>query len=354
MRPLSPTSAPLSLPPYASARALAKGEGWTFLDANESPEPPIYETGTIPALNRYPDPTADALREAIGERYGLSSAQVLCACGIDEIIELAIGTFSKPDDVIASAGPTYPLYRYRTLVQRRRYAEIPLTAEWQLPCDVLSCIPIDTTILFLCTPNNPTGTMLDFARITAITDAFPGLIIVDEAYGEFADIKGTPSAMQLVRQGAANILVCRTFSKAYRAAGLRLGYALGSAALISQLLKTKLPYNLNTLSQTIGVQIWSDREGMESNVKMLAARSVALAEACRKLGCTVPMSITNFFLLQLPVGMDGAQFYERLRREERILVRPFGTINGRESLRVTTGTPDENLRFLSVLTSFLS
>ncbi|MFA6523808.1 MAG: histidinol-phosphate transaminase [Candidatus Peribacteraceae bacterium] len=351
--PPSPASI-ATLPPYASARMLAKGEGWTFLDANECPEAPDYDRSALPDINRYPDPTADALREAIGERFGLVADQVFCACGIDQIIDLVITTFSEPGNVIVSAGPTFPLYRYRALVQARRYAEIPLTEDWQLPDEFCRRIPQNAAILFLCTPNNPTGTTLPAERIAEIANTFPGLVIVDEAYGEFADANDIPSATLLVREGAENLIVCRTFSKAYRAAGLRLGYALGNASLISRLQKTKLPYNVNAPAQTIGLQLWRDRKSMEATVRTLAVRTAALAGSCRRLGCEIPRSITNFFLLRLPNGRSGTTLYETLRDSERILVRPSGVINGRESLRVTTGTPEENSRFLSALTSFLS
>lgn len=338
-----------SLPPYKSARGICKGESWIFMDAGECPLPPDYNLEPL-KINFYPDPTGDYLRLTIADIYGLKTDNICLGCGIDEILDLAIRTFSNPGDEVLGFTPSFPLYEYRSKVNSRRYKSVPLKKDYTLNADLLlSKVTAKTKILILCNPNNPTGTYLDPDIIRKIIKSFRGLVIVDEAYGEFLDLQKTPSAINLVRSGSANVLVCRTFSKAYAAAGIRLGYGLASTEIITALLKTKLPYNVNSLSQTIGIDLFTKQSMMKKNVGALYQRSRKLAKACKYLGCTVSPSITHFFLLQFPNEADPDLIYKCLMNDYRIVIRPFGLINGINSFRISTGTREQNKLFLSAL-----
>ncbi len=343
-----------SLVPYRSARSILKGPEWIFLDAGECPDVPLYELEPKPQINRYPDPTSDDLRDAIGGFYGLKRENVFMSCGIDELIDLCIKTFVRPGRTVLSCDPTFPVYKMLAHVNGKEYVSVPLTSDFQLNIDAVEASYDAADLLFLCTPNNPTGTIIDQELVLRVLSRFPGLVVVDEAYGEFLEVNGMPTAVERLKKGAKNLLVCRTFSKAFRGAGIRLGYGIASPDIIDILLKTKLPYNINALTQSVGMQLWNARSAMEKNVAFLQSERARVAKRCEEFGCTVSDSVTHFFLLQLPDGKSAEQIYARLRDEYRVVVRPFGTINGRQSLRVSIGSPQQNDVFLSALSTLLS
>ncbi len=342
-----------SLVPYRSARAILKGPEWIFLDAGECSEVPLLSLKQS-LINRYPDPTADVLRDAISDYYGLRRQNVFMSCGIDELIDLSIKTFVRPGRAVLSCDPTFPVYKMLAQINNRDYVSLPLTRHYCINIDALESAYDSADILFLCSPNNPTGTVIDDSVIQRVVDTFPGLVIADEAYGEFLEANGISTAVDILQKGAKNLLVCRTFSKAFRGAGIRLGYGLATSDIIDQFLKTKLPYNVNMLTQDIGLQLWNDRSAMQKNVRSLQRERKRVATSCEKLGCTVSKSITHFFLLQFPDGVSAYEIYIRLRDDYRIVVRPFGVINGRESLRISMGTKEQNDFFLLSLSRLLS
>ncbi|MDO8648770.1 MAG: aminotransferase class I/II-fold pyridoxal phosphate-dependent enzyme [Candidatus Peregrinibacteria bacterium] len=339
-----------SLIPYSSARSILKGEGWTFLDASESPV--LCPSAGANAMNRYPDPTCDTLRDAIADRFALMAANICVTSGIDELIELAIRAFSAPGSIVASFDPTYALYRVSAQASGRTYTSIPLTNSFSLPADAAAAAsPAD--VVFLCSPNNPTGTVLELPAVEEIIAQAKGIVVIDEAYGEFADRGGYTSGLSFVQRGAKNVIVARTFSKAYGGAGLRLGYGIACPEIIDQLLKVKPPYNVSSLSQTLGLALWREEEWMRANVETLCRECERVSSACRALGCDVTESVTHFFLLTPPADMDAGTLYTRLRDEYCIVVRPIGEINGRASLRVSMGTAEQNDLFLSALSTLM-
>jgi len=333
---------------------MTKGNAWIFMDSGECTAPLPYSVDLQTGINRYPDPTGDTLRDAIASTYGLKRENVFLGCGIDEVLDRAITTFSPPGGKLLSFEPTFPPYRIFGQTQGRTYISVPLTPDFGLQEEAAIAAARSADIVFICSPNNPTGTVLDPGVITKIIDAAPGLVVIDEAYGEFCELQNLPVQIDSVRTGAKNVLVTRTFSKAYAAAGIRLGYGLASTEIIGELLKTKLPYNVNALSQSIGCSLLEGRSAMEENVRALLKSRALLAKGCKELGCTVSRSVTHFFLLQLPERYSAGNFYQFLRNTYRIAVRPFGIINGKESLRVSTGTDEQNNLFLKALSAFLS
>ncbi len=350
--PLSANIAQLE--PYKSGRSLLKGGEYVFMDAGESPFVPAYDRSGLPDINRYPDPTADVLRDEIANLYGVERQQIITTCGIDELIDLFIKAFVRSERSILTFSPTFPMFFFAAQVNNKRYISVQLRPDFSLDINALKTQWCEADILILCTPNNPTGTTIELSDIREILGSFPGLVVVDEAYGEYAKEMGMPSAIDLIRQGAENLLVCRTFSKAYRAAGIRLGYGIASEKIIAALQKTKLPYNVNTLTQSIGIELLRDQKGMQQNVRTLQKESVRVQEECRNLGCDVSKSITHFFLLAPPPNVETRMVYEKLRDTFAIAVRPYGVINGKESLRINVGTPDQNTNFLLALSTILS
>lgn len=343
-----------SLKPYQSGRSIVKGEDWIFLDSGECPKSLPCKFTSLPDINRYPDPTADSLRDAIADSYDINYENVFISSGIDELIELAIKTFSEPGGTVLSFDPTFPVYRISALSQGRKYVSGNLRSDFSIDKETVELAASEADVIFVCSPNNPTGTVLDQSVIISIIEAAKGLVVLDEAYGEFAELQGLPTGISRVKEGQRNILVTRTFSKAYAAAGIRLGFGIACEEIIEQLLKVKLPYNVNAFSQTTGLALWKQKDQMKENVLSLLSGCKQLMGGCKKLGCTVSDSATHFFLLQLPDGYSTSKLYEYLLSDYRIVVRLFGKINDRESLRVSTGTSEQNELFLSALSLFLS
>jgi len=343
-----------ALEPYTSARSLCKGDSWTFMDANESPVPGI-ELPSLPSLNRYPDPTADRLRDAIAATFSASRENLVLGNGSDELIDLCVRAFVRPGREVMSAGPTYGVYAVCSAVQGVPYRTVSLTKKLLVDVPALLGESARADILFLCSPNNPTGLSLPRADLARIVREFRGIVVVDEAYGEFADDAGIPSAIKMVKEGAENLVVLRTFSKAFGAAGIRLGYAVGSRFLIGVLLRIKPPYNVNALTQAVGLALWDKREDMQKRVTGLKRAKTSLMEACAALGCIVIPSVTNFFLILPPEGKSADGLLRRLRDEERIVLRRIAdTPVLTNALRITVGMKEQNLNLISALTYLLS
>jgi histidinol-phosphate aminotransferase len=342
-----------SLRPYASARSLLKGDQWIFMDANESP---VAEDLTLPALplwNRYPDPTADRLRTAIASYYGLSIDNVIAANGSDELIDLVVRTFVSPGRHVLGLQPSYGMYRVSADINGHDFVTVPLTEDFGIDESAVAEAAENADVLFICNPNNPTGTLADLSLLKRLRKRFSGLMVIDEAYGEFADAQGYPSAIDCVDHGAANLIVLRTFSKAFGAAGIRLGYGIGATSIINVLLKTKSPYNVNVFTQAVGWHLWNERARMEKKVMQILEERSRLMEGCEHLGCRVFGSVTNFFLVQPPAAVRSEELYLRLRDQYRIVLRQIAVAQ-QFLLRITVGMPHENDALLSSLASLLS
>ena len=352
MNPLPPNVA--SLCPYQSARSLRKGEGWIFMDANESPLEVAATPIVLPPLNRYPDPTADALRDAVAAFYNLQRRNLMMANGSDELIDLLVRSFVRAGRKAAAPTPSYGMYRIAADSAGADFVVARLRADFSVDENSLRAVLDDADLLFICSPNNPTGTVVARELIERLSAAFSGLIVVDEAYGEFADAEGVPSSIELVRRGVENIVVLRTFSKAFAAAGIRLGYAIANERIIDVLLRMKPPYNVNVLTQATGLALWRRRDAMERNVRELIAARNILAAECERLGCSVFPSRTNFFLLRPPRGVSAQMLQESLLENHRIVVRRFPNVPEMENLlRVSVGTPEHNELFLSSIAKLL-
>lgn len=324
------------------------------MDANESPVPGI-ELPSLPPLNRYPDPTADHLRDAIAETYSVSRENIVLGNGSDELIDLCIRAFVRQGREVVSVDPTYGVYGVCSAIQGVSYRAVTLTKDFLVDIPAFLKAGRDADVLFLCSPNNPTGLSIPKMHLARIVRELRGIVVVDEAYGEFADDAGIPSAIEMVKEGSENLVVLRTFSKAFGAAGIRLGYAVGARPLIDVLLRIKPPYNVNSMTQAVGLALWGKREEMRERVAELRRWKIPMVETCEELGCTVIPGIANFFLIQPPKGRNADDLLRRLRDEKRIVIRRINnTPILANALRITVGTQEQNRSFISTLSSLLS
>ncbi len=326
------------------------------MDANESPvalnamQSPFSDIN----INRYPDPTADELRNTIGDFYGVSIDHVFIGNGCDELISLCVQAFVRPAHGVLSIEPTYGMYRVCADTFGTSYWTVPLATDFSLDIQKLQKHFERSDVIFLCTPNNPTGTLIPQSVLEWVIEEFSGLIVIDEAYGEFADANRSPSSIEYVKRGTKNIIVLRTFSKAFGAAGIRLGYGIADEQIITQLMKVKMPYNVGVLTQQIGATLWQERAKMEENVRCLQSERIYLEEKINALGCTVFPSVTNFFLMKPPTDIQSDLLYTQLRDTFGIVLRNFGSKPLLQNmLRITVGTREQNDNLVSALSSLL-
>ena len=328
-----------SLAPYSSARDEYSGKAaHVFLDANESP----YNSPT----NRYPDPLQRELRHELALVKGVAPESIFLGNGSDEAIDLTLRIFCEPgrDNVLAPA-PTYGMYAVCAEVNQVEYRSVPLGEDFAFSAQqLLAAADAHTKVIFLCNPNNPTGNLLPAAEVEEVLRRFPGVVVVDEAYGDFA-----PEASLRARLAEfPRLIVLQTFSKAWASAGIRLGIAMAHPQLIACFNKVKYPYNVNVLTQQHGLRMLRRRDEVaEWTARTLAERerlmqAVAELPLCRR----VFPSAANFFLVRVS---DARRLYDALV-ERGIIVRNRSSITLCENcLRISVGTPQENDELLAAL-----
>src|SRR5690606_36188880 len=309
-----------------------------FLDANENP----FENG----VNRYPDPHQRSLRTLLAKLKGTAENQVLLGNGSDEVLDLIFRAFCEPHgDNIISLPPTYGMYQVLSGINAVEHREVPLTYGFQpnVP-KILAATDRNTKLIFICSPNNPTGNSLDVEPIKALLDSFHGLVVIDEAYIDFSDGDGWLPELG----NYPNLVVTQTLSKAYGMAGIRLGVCYASPEIISILNKIKPPYNVNQLTQQRAYQRLLDQQGVEQEVATVLEERKKLAKALRDLDFVerVYPSDTNFVLARVD---DADRRYGELL-EQRIVVRNRSKQpNCENTLRFTVGTPMENENLIQIL-----
>jgi histidinol-phosphate aminotransferase len=338
----------LDLQPYSSARMEARSRG-VMLNANESPWAPVGNDAST--LNRYPDPQPTALRVTLAELYGVAPERVLIGRGSDEAIDLLVRAFCREGrDAIVISPPTFGMYAVAARIQGAAVIEVPLAADFGVDTDaLLAAVTEDTKLVFLCTPNNPTGNLVPLTTIARLADALRdrALLVVDEAYLEFAD--GAPSAI-ILQQRHENIAVLRTLSKAYGLAGARVGALVADARIVSLLRRIQAPYPLPALSVSAALTALSSVAVAESGVRIDILRSererltVALT-AARGVLAVYP-SAANFLCVRF---VDAASTYARLL-DHGVVVRDVSAYPQLEGcLRITIGAPNENAQMLAAL-----
>lgn len=342
MRPLDELVRPniRALKPYSTARdEYAGGEISTWLDANENP----YDNG----VNRYPDPHQKALKQQIAALKGVPEAQIFIGNGSDEAIDLAYRIFCRPGvDNAVSIAPTYGMYRVAADVNDVEMREVPLGEDFTLPVDaLLAAADEHTKLLWLCSPNNPTGNAFPADEIERLLREFDGMVLLDEAYIDFSDTPGFLSRLAEF----PNLIVLQTLSKAWGMAGLRLGLAFASEPVAALFARVKYPYNINCLAQQAVAERLS--RDIAPQVAELCTERNALTWALADCPAIVQVypSDANFILVRTP---DPDRLYDALI-SAGVIVRNRSRIPGCAGcLRITVGTPEENARMLETVKNF--
>lgn len=327
-----------NLKAYSSARDEFKGEASVYLDANENPLNGPY--------NRYPDPLQWKLKEKVSEIKHVDVQNIFFGNGSDEPIDLVIRIFCEPAvDNIVSIDPTYGMYKVCADINNIEYRQVLLKDSFSLDADsVLKATDDNTKIIFLCSPNNPSGNLLDENEILKIIQNFSGIVVVDEAYIDFA-----PEASWVPHLDKyPNLVILQTFSKAWGIAAVRLGMAFASPEIISLFNKVKYPYNINVLTQNF-VQTELDKlELKEEWVKTILEQRAYLEKELQKIALVekIHPSDANFILVKVE---DANMTYNKLV-EKGIIIRNRNKVslcNG--CLRITVGTEAENNTLIEAL-----
>jgi len=323
------------------------------LNTNESPFPPpqgwvddLRDAVGALAFHRYPDRGASALRAAIAELHGVRADQVFCANGSNEVLQTLLLAYGGPGRSAAVFEPTYAMH---SLIAKHTATDVHVGArhsDFTLDIDAVAATPADIT--FVCSPNNPTGRAEPREVVEKVLETAPGLVVVDEAYGQFSPW----SALALVDDDSG-LVVTRTYSKTWAMAGVRLGYLVGPASLVAELDRVVLPYHLNAITQAAGRLALKYRDEMEARVATIVEERGRIAAGLAELAVEAWPSDANFILFR-PTGRDGKDVWQALV-DRSILVRDctgWPELDG--CLRVTVGTPAENSAFLGGLKEVLA
>ncbi len=328
----------LSLHPYSSARDEFTGEASVFLDANENPFNAPY--------NRYPDPRQLALKERISQLKNVPADHIFLGNGSDEPIDLLFRVFCEPgiDNAVAIA-PTYGMYHVAADINNVAYREVLLEENYSLnAAKILAAVDSSTKLIFLCSPNNPTGNALDQKEILRIINEFNGLVVLDEAYIDFCPEKSLLANLEKY----PNLVILQTLSKAWGLAGIRLGMAFASHEIIALLSKIKYPYNINLLTQNKALEMLQSPEKKEDWVKKILQQKIVLTKDLAKLPNVIRLfpSDANFILVKTTAAK---KIYDALVKRQ-IIVRDRSKVQlCGETLRITVGTEAENKMLIDAL-----
>lgn len=331
----------LNLKPYSSARDEFKGQADVYIDANENPYGSVGDGN----YNRYPDPLQIKLKEELSKIKGPKVPQIFLGNGSDEPIDLLVRIFCIPgQDTVLQMPPTYGMYQVSADINGVEVLNVPLTSEFQIDKKaVLAAIQPTTKLIFICTPNNPTGNSLDRDAILEIVKKAPGLVVVDEAYIDFAE----QASFLADLDAHPNLVVLQTFSKAWGLAGIRLGMAFASEEIISLLNKVKYPYNVNVLSQQAALKAMQKISQKDKMVNKILREREWLIEHLTEAKYVEEVYPTdaNFILVKTS---KGKAIYDKLV-ENGIIVRDRSKVHLCEGcLRISVGTEGENLALMRV------
>lgn len=327
-----------SLAPYSTARDEYKGAIGAFLDANENPYNNNY--------NRYPDPRQSRLKEQLSQIKGIAAENMFIGNGSDEAIDLCFRIFCEPRvDNVVTIAPTYGMYSVSAAINDIEVREVQLGEDFSLPtAALLSACNQNTKLMFICSPNNPTGNSFSIEQMRWILEYFDGILVVDEAYIDFAS---QPSVTTLLAE-YDNLIVLQTLSKAYGLAALRLGLAFAHPQIMQLFANVKYPYNINLAGMERATELL--KRDVAPEVESIKSERMRVAQALSDVACVrcVYPSDANFLLVKVD---DAKAVYNKLINAE-VIVRDRSGVRGCEDcLRITIGTPDENNRLLQVMAS---
>ena len=330
-----------NLVPYSSARSEFTGAASVFLDANENPFNNPY--------NRYPDPLQQEVKALIAQLRGVAAEQIFLGVGSDECIDVVYRTFCRPgvDNVVAMS-PSYGMYEVCADINDVEYRRVPLNDDFSLNADaLLAAADENTKVMWICSPNNPTGNAFALGEIEAICSRFAGIVVVDEAYIDFS----TRGSMLSCLDSLPNLIVMQTLSKAWGSASVRLGIAYASAEIIGIFNKVKYPYNISLLTQRYAIDLLKRHSEVTAWVKQLTANRQWLIEALGSLRCVKHIYPTdaNFVLVRVS---DADAIYDYLRAGG-IIVRNRNRVEKcLGCLRITVGTAEENEILINALKEY--
>ncbi len=326
------------LAPYSTARDEYKGEIGAFLDANENP----YNNG----YNRYPDPRQSKLKETLSQLKGIAPENMFIGNGSDEAIDLCFRIFCEPRlDNVVTIAPTYGMYRVSAAINDVEVREVQLGEDFALPtAALLSACDKNTKLMFICSPNNPTGNIFSIEQIRWILEYFDGILVVDEAYIDFA----SQSSVTTLLAEYDNLIVLQTLSKAYGLAALRLGLAFAHTQIMQIFANVKYPYNINLAGMERATELLI--RDVAAEVECIKNERERVARALSEIACVVNVypSDANFLLVKFD---DAKVMYNKLINAEVIVRDRSGVVGCEECLRITIGTPEENNRLLMIIAS---
>ena len=303
-------------------------------------------------LNYYPDGQSYYLRRALASHLGVLPEQVVVGNGADGIITQVCMAYLDDECEVIVSRSSFPIYDIYTHVMRARLIKTPLR-DYGLNLDAMAGAITDRTkVVFVCNPNNPTGTINTAAETESFMKRVPDrvLVVFDEAYYEFVDSAEYPDTLRYLREGRKNVLIMRTQSKIYGLAGIRLGYGVADPELLAPLHKVREPFAVNLLAQAAGIAALEDEEYRKASVASNHAGRLALYRGFERLDLFCVKSHTNFVLVR--VGPQAGQIVQKLL-EKGIIVRPCGGYDLPEFLRITVGDPAQNERLIEALESVL-
>jgi histidinol-phosphate aminotransferase len=310
------------------------------LNTNENPYPPsprvlaTLRKAADRSRRLYPEPLSDSLRAVAASTYGVSPQNVLVGNGSDELLSVLTRCFVGAHDRVFYPEPTYSLYDTLIAIQEGLKVAIPYPADFSLPEGLFSQT---AALTFVCNPNAPSGTLLTLEVIEKLARTISGVLVVDEAYIDFAEGEKV-SALELLN-GNPNIVVLRSFSKSFSLAGMRIGLAFASNEIVTGMIKVKDSYNVNRMSQIAAVEALRDLPWMRRNVCRIQVSRKKLSAGLKKMGFRVYPSQANFVLARRE-GQNQKGIYEELKRR-KILVRYFDQPGLEDCLRITVGAPGE-------------
>jgi histidinol-phosphate aminotransferase len=323
------------------------------LASNENPlgpSPKAVEAiqNALADLHRYPDADSSKLKQAIAEVYEVETQQLIVTNGGDELITLVSEAFLEAGDEVVVPEPSFSEYKFGALLMGAVVKSVPLNSDFSYDVKaLLAAVSKWTKMVYLCSPNNPTGTILTKTELQQILDALPKhvLVVIDAAYSHFTSGNEYSDGVEFVRAGYP-VLALQTFSKIYGLAGIRVGFGVAPTGIIHSITQVKEPFNVNALAQAAAIAAVGDHEHVSRTQDLVIEERHRLYAAMRELGLRYTESMSNFILVEL--GTEAKSLYERLMAKG-VIVR-YGYIWGLpRHIRVSVGLPKENERFIQVL-----
>lgn len=327
------------------------------LASNENPlgcSPKVKDAvlKALEEINIYPDGNCTLLKEAIAKKFGVATDMVLPSCGSDEMIDLIAKTFINKGDEVVMADITFPRYSITSQMMGANIRQVPLK---NMRFDVegfKKAVTANTKIVWLCNPNNPTGTFITEAELLDLLEAVPEttLVVYDEAYNEFVTHKDYPRDSIKLLNKYKNMIAMKTLSKAYGIAGLRIGYTIGDPAIMGLINKIRNPFNVTLVTQAAALAALADEDFLRLTVENNNAGKAYLYEEFKKIGIEYVETETNHIAFNIKSDADAA-FNELLKKG--VIIRPIAGLNPNTWLRVSIGTPAENRTFIEALKEIL-